>query len=68
MSRNTKKLLIQFEYDERTRWLCSPGELARSVQIVTRSVAICHSAGAIPAITVTEEEHPETTKANDSNT
>jgi hypothetical protein len=58
-----KKLLVQFEYDERTRWLFPANELCNTVAVVMRSVALCHSAGTIPAITVSEEETPETNHA-----
>jgi hypothetical protein len=55
-----KKLLIQFEYDpERTRWLYRDEKLAGFVLTVMNSVASCHTAGTIPAVTVTEEEQPE---------
>jgi hypothetical protein len=63
-----KKLLIQFEYDPaRTRWLSDHGEIAPFVQSLMKSVAECHTTGQIPAITVIEEEKPETATQHASN-
>ena len=56
-----KKILIQFEFDpEKTRWLCRGEELANFLTSISRSVAICHTTGQIPAIIVIEDEKPET--------
>ena len=68
MPLKTKKLLVQFEYDERTRWLFPTDKLCETVAVVMRSVAFCHSAGAVPAITVSEEETPETINHANDNT
>jgi hypothetical protein len=60
-----KKLLVRFEFDpDRTRWLSDRGRLALFVESLMKSVATCHTTGQIPAITVTEEEQPETATAH----
>jgi hypothetical protein len=63
-----KKLLVQFEYDERTRWLADHDQLADFVKPTMESVARCFTQGAVPAITVTEEENPQSYDNHDTAT
>lgn len=63
-----KKLLVQLEYDpEKTRFLYTPDDLARSASIVLKSVVMFHTRGPVPAITVTEEEQPQAIPNYDAN-
>lgn len=51
-----KKYLLQFEFEEGTRWLFSDGATARTLQLVGENVAACHTTGPRPRVTVTVEE------------
>jgi len=51
-----RKFLVQFEYPPETRWLVNPGQDLRALQHAAELVAVCHTAGPEPAVTVTQEE------------
>lgn len=55
---HTKKFLIQFEFDERTRWLFSDGAAAGTLKLMGENLARCHTVGTIPRVSVVVEESP----------
>lgn len=55
---HTKKFLIQFEFDETTRWLFSDGATASTLQLIGENVATCHTTGAVPRVSVVCDEVP----------
>lgn len=53
--RTTRKFLIQFEGDERTRWLASDEDIRRTLEMLAKTTATSISGGTIPATYVTIE-------------
>jgi hypothetical protein len=54
----TKKFLIQFEFDERTRWLFGTGHLVADLRALASNIGTAFTTGPKPAVTVTAEEVP----------
>jgi hypothetical protein len=52
----TKKFLIQFEFDDRTRWLFGTGHLVADLEALASNLATAFTTGPRPAVTVTAEE------------
>jgi homospermidine synthase len=48
----TKSFIVQFRSDERTRWLCSDEELAKTIRNLADSAAAVHTAGTKPGVVV----------------
>ncbi len=53
--KTTRKFLIQFEGDERTRWLASDEDIRRTLEMLAKTTATSISGGTIPATYVTIE-------------
>jgi len=49
----TKKFLVEFEFDERTRWRVSDKDLAERLQLVCEIPARMDTDGPVPRVTVT---------------
>jgi len=48
-----KRFLVEFEYDESTRWIYDDEEIRRTLEVLAASAAHCNATGPRPAITVT---------------
>jgi len=48
-----KLFLVEFEYDDRTRWIYDDEEIRCALEHLAASAAHIHTAGPRPAITVT---------------
>lgn len=53
--RTVRKFLVQFEGDERTRWLASDEQIRRTLEALSKTTANGATAGSIPATFVSIE-------------
>lgn len=53
--RTVRKFLVQFEGDERTRWLASDEQIRRTLEALAKTTANSATAGSIPATFVSIE-------------
>jgi hypothetical protein len=53
--RKVRKFLVQFEGDERTRWLASDEDIRRTLEALAKTTASSISGGTIPATYVSIE-------------
>jgi hypothetical protein len=56
LTMKTKKFTVQYEWDERTRWLFDAGKSRETLECLAGNIAKAFTTGAIPAVTVIIEE------------
>ena len=55
----TQKFTVQFEWDDRTRWLFDSNKSSETLAKLAENIATAFTTGPVPAVTVVIEERPE---------
>jgi hypothetical protein len=50
------KFLVQIQDSPSTRWLETPEQLARQIELLMQSVLVVNTAGPLPSVTVIQDE------------